>query len=146
MEDQLEPSTDPASSSGQDALGGASAAQSGGKRRWVGLGVLVAALSMIVLDGTIVGVALPTLIDDLKLDLSDAQWVNGIYSVVFAALLLSAGRLVGTEVRVQVLRLGVADHGSNLTGSRGRGDRPRVYCPVHLVGAASGSGHTICDS
>jgi EmrB/QacA subfamily drug resistance transporter len=65
----------------------------GGRRRWIGLGVLAAGLSMIVLDGTIVGVALPVLITDLKLDLNEAQWVNGIYSVVFAALLLTAGRL-----------------------------------------------------
>ncbi|MGI9824227.1 DHA2 family efflux MFS transporter permease subunit [Agromyces sp. Marseille-Q5079] len=64
-----------------------------GARRWVGLGVLAAALSMIVLDGTIVSVALPTIITDLKLDFSEAQWVNGIYSVIFAALLLTAGRL-----------------------------------------------------
>lgn len=64
-----------------------------GVRRWIGLGVLASALSMIVLDGTIVGIALPTLITELHLDFSDAQWVNGIYSVVFAALLLTAGRL-----------------------------------------------------
>ena len=64
-----------------------------GRRRWIGLAVLAAGLSMIVLDGTIVGVALPVLIDDLHLTLSEAQWVNGIYSVVFAALLLSSGRL-----------------------------------------------------
>jgi len=55
--------------------------------------VLATALSMIVLDGTIVGVALPTIIEDLDLDLGDAQWVNASYSVVFAALLLTAGRL-----------------------------------------------------
>ncbi|WP_349904242.1 MFS transporter [Parafrigoribacterium humi] len=67
--------------------------RSGGRSRWIGLGVLAAGLSMIVLDGTIVGVALPVLITDLKLDLNEAQWVNGIYSVVFAALLLTAGRL-----------------------------------------------------
>jgi len=61
--------------------------------RWAGLFVLATALSMIVLDGTIVGVALPTIIEDLDLDLGDAQWVNASYSVVFAALLLTAGRL-----------------------------------------------------
>lgn len=61
--------------------------------RWAGLFVLATALSMIVLDGTIVGVALPTIIEDLHLDLNDAQWVNASYSVVFAALLLTAGRL-----------------------------------------------------
>lgn len=67
--------------------------QNAGRRRWIGLGVLAAGLSLIVIDGTIVGVALPVIIRDLKLDLSDAQWVNAIYSVVFAALLLTAGRL-----------------------------------------------------
>ncbi len=63
------------------------------RRAWIGLGVLAAGLSMIVVDGTIVGVALPVIITDLHLDLTDAQWVNSIYSVVFAALLLTAGRL-----------------------------------------------------
>ncbi len=63
------------------------------RRRWLSLGVLAAGLSMIVVDGTIVGVALPVIIRDLKLDLSDAQWINAVYSVVFAALLLGTGRL-----------------------------------------------------
>ena len=62
-------------------------------RAWAGLWVLAAALAMIVLDGTIVGVALPAIVTDLHLDLTDAQWVNSLYSVVFAALLLTAGRL-----------------------------------------------------
>lgn len=63
------------------------------RRRWFGLWVLAAGLSLIVIDGTIVGVALPVIIRALDLDLSDALWVNGIYSVVFAALLLTTGRL-----------------------------------------------------
>lgn len=62
-------------------------------RQWIGLWVLATGLSMIVIDGTIVGVALPTIIEDLSLDLTDSQWVNSLYSVVFAALLLSTGRL-----------------------------------------------------
>ncbi|MEO6826847.1 MAG: DHA2 family efflux MFS transporter permease subunit [Microbacteriaceae bacterium] len=78
-----------------------------GRRRWIGLGVLAAGLSMIVLDGTIVGVALPVLIQDLKLDLSDAQWVNGVYSVVFAALLLTAGRLGDRLGRRRMFVVGV---------------------------------------
>ncbi len=64
-----------------------------GWRKWAGLGVLAFGLSMIVIDGTIVGVALPTIISDLGLDLTQAQWVNSIYSVIFAALLLTTGRL-----------------------------------------------------
>ena len=61
--------------------------------RWKALAVLAAGLSLIILDGTIVGVALPTLISALNLNLPDAQWVNAIYNVIFAALLLGAGRL-----------------------------------------------------
>ncbi|HNA98163.1 MAG TPA: MFS transporter [Marmoricola sp.] len=76
-------------------------------RRWAALGVLAAGLSMIVLDGTIVGVALPTIITDLKLDLTQAQWVNAIYSVVFAALLLSAGRLGDRWGRRRMFQFGV---------------------------------------
>jgi len=60
--------------------------------RWWVLVVLAVGLGLIVLDGTIVGVSLPTNIDDLHLDLTTAQWVNGLYSVVFAALLLAAGK------------------------------------------------------
>lgn len=47
---------------------------------------------MIVLDGTIVGIALPTIITDLQLSLTTAQWINSLYAVVFAALLMSCGR------------------------------------------------------
>jgi len=62
---------------------------------------------MIVLDGTIVGVALPAIITDLHLDLTQAQWVNAIYSVVFAALLLSAGRLGDRWGRKRLFQAGV---------------------------------------
>ncbi|MET4226096.1 DHA2 family efflux MFS transporter permease subunit [Oerskovia enterophila] len=97
-----------------DESGGSSAAPdrapaTGGKsdHRWAGLFVLATALSMIVLDGTIVGVALPTIIEDLHLDLNDAQWVNASYSVVFAALLLTAGRLGDRLGRRNLLLVGV---------------------------------------
>ena len=53
---------------------GAQAPASADPRRWWGLGVLALGLSMIVLDGTIVGVALPRIIEDLQLTLTDAQW------------------------------------------------------------------------
>lgn len=61
--------------------------------KWGALWVLAVGLGMIILDGTIVGVALPTIISDLDLDITQAQWINSIYSVVFAALLLSTGRI-----------------------------------------------------
>ncbi|WP_029251676.1 DHA2 family efflux MFS transporter permease subunit [Paraoerskovia marina] len=75
--------------------------------RWRALLVLATALSMIVIDGTIVSVALPVIIDDLGLDLIDAQWVNASYAVVFAALLLTTGRLGDRLGRRKMLVIGV---------------------------------------
>ncbi|WP_245933738.1 MFS transporter [Arthrobacter livingstonensis] len=75
--------------------------------KWAGLGVLAAGLSMIVIDGTIVGVSLPTIIADLHLDLNQAQWVNSLYSVVLAALLLTSGRLGDRFGRRKLFIIGV---------------------------------------
>lgn len=99
-------------------------------RRWWSLAVLAAGLSMIVLDGTIVGVALPTIIRDLALDLTDAQWVSSLYAMVFAALLLTFGRVADRLGRRTVfvagivvfalgsVLAGVAGDGATLIGSR----------------------------
>ncbi|WP_104087003.1 DHA2 family efflux MFS transporter permease subunit [Arthrobacter sp. GMC3] len=77
------------------------------KNKWAGLGVLAAGLSMIVIDGTIVGVSLPTIIKDLNLDLNEAQWVNSLYSVVLAGLLLTSGRLGDRLGRRKLFMIGV---------------------------------------
>lgn len=76
--------------------------------KWAALWVLALGLGMIVLDGTIVGVALPTIIGSLALDLTEAQWINSIYSVVFAALLLSAGRIGDRLGRKRLFLTGTA--------------------------------------
>lgn len=76
-------------------------------RRWVALAVLTLGLSMIVLDGTIVGIALPELISALGLSLADATWVASLYSVVFAALLLTLGRLGDRFGRRRLFLIGV---------------------------------------
>ena len=60
-------------------------------RRWLALGVLCASLLAIVVDNTIVNVALPTLARDLDAGMSDLQWVVDAYTLVFAGLLLLAG-------------------------------------------------------
>jgi EmrB/QacA subfamily drug resistance transporter len=76
-------------------------------RRWKALGVLALALALIVLDGSIVTIALPSIIGDLGLDISAAQWVNSLYSVVFCALLLPSGRLGDRLGRRTMLMIGV---------------------------------------
>lgn len=77
-------------------------------RRWFALAVLAGGLSMIVLDGAIVGVALPRIIDVLHLDLTEAQWVNSLYSMVFGALLLFFGRIGDRIGRRTLFVVGVA--------------------------------------
>lgn len=62
-------------------------------RRWTALYVLCAAVLMIVLDATIVNVALPTIQDDLGFSQSGLAWVVNAYLIAFGGLLLLAGRL-----------------------------------------------------
>jgi EmrB/QacA subfamily drug resistance transporter len=60
-------------------------------RRWVVLGVLCLALLVVGIDGTIVNVALPTLVRELGATSSQLQWIVDAYTIVFAAFLLIAG-------------------------------------------------------
>lgn len=62
-----------------------------GRRRWLIMPVLALGISLIIVDSTIVNVALPQIIDGLGLDLSQAEWTNSLYSLVFAALLIAVG-------------------------------------------------------
>jgi EmrB/QacA subfamily drug resistance transporter len=61
------------------------------RRRWLVLGVLCASVLVVVLDGTIVNVALPTLATELGASTSQLQWIVDAYVLVFAGLLMAAG-------------------------------------------------------
>jgi MFS family permease len=60
-------------------------------RRWMVLGVLCLALLVVGIDGTIVNVALPTLVRELHASSSQLQWIVDAYTIVFASLLLIGG-------------------------------------------------------
>ncbi|HMK10593.1 MAG TPA: MFS transporter, partial [Acidimicrobiales bacterium] len=62
-------------------------------RRWAILGVLCLSLFVIVMDNTIVNVALPSLVRELGATTSQLQWIVDSYTLVFAGLLLSFGAL-----------------------------------------------------
>lgn len=64
-----------------------------GRKRWVALLFLAFGVAMIILDATVVNVAIPTMVKDLDLTTTDAEWVNSIYALIFASLLLLSGRI-----------------------------------------------------
>src|SRR5215211_2218371 len=63
------------------------------RKRWMALYVLCVGMLMIVLDATIVNVALPSIQDDLGFSQSNLAWVVNAYLIAFGGLLLLAGRL-----------------------------------------------------
>jgi EmrB/QacA subfamily drug resistance transporter len=63
------------------------------RRRWRILAILNLSLFVIIMDNTILNVALPTLARELHATGSDLQWIVDSYVLVFAGLLLSAGAL-----------------------------------------------------
>ena len=63
------------------------------RSRWLALYVLCTGMLMIVLDVTIVNVALPSIQDDLKFSQSNLTWVVNAYLIAFGGLLLLAGRI-----------------------------------------------------
>jgi EmrB/QacA subfamily drug resistance transporter len=81
------------------------------RRRWLVLVVLCVSLLIIVIDNTIVNVALPTLVRDLGANISELQWVVDAYTLVFAGLLLLAGTLGDRYGRRRTLLLGLATFG-----------------------------------
>src|SRR5262245_59772013 len=81
-------------------------------RRWQILGVLCVALFVIVMDNTIVNVALPTLARDLHAGTSSLQWIVDAYTLVFAGLLLAAGGLGDRFGRKPALIVGVLIFGT----------------------------------
>jgi MFS family permease len=94
------------------------------ERRWMILVVLCFSLLVIVLDNSILNVALPTIQKDLNASSSDLQWIVDSYTLVFAGLLLTAGSLGDRFGRRGALQIGFALFGigsiaSALVGSSG---------------------------
>src|SRR5450755_3975789 len=80
-------------------------------RRWAILGVLCLSLLVIVVDNSILNVALPTLVRDLHASNSQLQWMVDSYTLVFAGLLLTAGSLGDRFGRRGALQIGLAIFG-----------------------------------
>src|SRR4051795_8121711 len=83
-------------------------AQTTDRSRWIALVVLCVGMLMIVLDATVVNVALPSIQNDLGFSQSGLAWVVNAYMIAFGGLLLLAGRLGDLISRRKVFLAGLA--------------------------------------
>jgi len=108
------------------------------RRRWLTLGVLCASVLVVVLDGTIVNVALPTLATQLGASTSQLQWIVDAYVLVFAGLLMAAGSFGDRVGRKWALMagLGLFATFSALGATAGSADALIAWRAAMGVGAA----------
>ncbi len=77
-------------------------------RKWWTLGAVAFGLFMIMLDNTIVTVALPTIRRDLKIGISELEWIVTAYTLTFAAFILIGGKLADLLGRRLMFNVGLA--------------------------------------
>jgi EmrB/QacA subfamily drug resistance transporter len=99
-------------------------------KKWWTLGAVAVGLFMIMLDNTVVNVALPSMRRSLHLSLSELEWVVAGYALTFAAFMLTGGKLADLLGRRRIfmvglviftgasLACGLAPNGSFLIGAR----------------------------
>ncbi|NRQ50743.1 MFS transporter [Aeromicrobium stalagmiti] len=76
-------------------------------KRWLALGVIAVAQLMIVLDASIVNIALPSAQKDLGISDADRQWVVTAYTLAFGGLLLLGGRIADFVGRKRIFVVGL---------------------------------------
>jgi EmrB/QacA subfamily drug resistance transporter len=77
-------------------------------RKWLTLAAVAVGLFMIMLDNTVVNVALPSIQEDLGSDLSELQWIVTGYALSFAALMLVGGKIADAYGRRLIFVVGIA--------------------------------------
>ncbi|MGW1059188.1 MFS transporter [Micromonospora rubida] len=97
----------PGSTSSAPASPGATAT-SAHPRRWIALAIIAIAQLMVVLDATIVNIALPNAQIDLNISDADRQWVVTAYTLAFGGLLLLGGRIADYWGRKRTFLVGMA--------------------------------------
>ncbi|HEY1367072.1 MAG TPA: MFS transporter [Gaiellaceae bacterium] len=76
-------------------------------RKWWTLAAVAFGLFMIMLDNTVVNVALPSIERDLGIGISELEWVVTAYALTFAALLITGGKLADMLGRRRIFVLGL---------------------------------------
>jgi EmrB/QacA subfamily drug resistance transporter len=127
----------PSSTSAPEPAPGAEGTSAPNPRRWVILGVLCLSLLVIVIDNTVLNVAIPSLIRDLHASNADIQWVLDAYMVVFAGLLLTAGGLSDRYGRRNGLVLGLVLFGGASVPAAFSGSPGQLIASRALMGAGA---------
>ncbi|NGO79989.1 MFS transporter [Streptomyces sp. YC504] len=91
-----------------DQPSGAGALTGGHPQRWLILGVICLAQLTVLLDNTVLSVAIPSLTTELDASTADIQWMINAYSLVQSGLLLTAGNMADRYGRKKLLALGLA--------------------------------------
>lgn len=76
-------------------------------KRWVGLVAISVAVGMVVVDATVINIAIAPIVVDLGLNATAAQWTQSAYTLTSAALLLTAGRAADAFGRRRLLLAGI---------------------------------------
>lgn len=87
-------------------------ASSPNDRRWLILSLLCLSVFVVLLDGTIVNVAIPSLSQELDASTRDLQWIVDAYNLVFSGLLFAGGSLGDRYGRRRALLAGLAIFGA----------------------------------
>jgi EmrB/QacA subfamily drug resistance transporter len=77
-------------------------------KKWWTLAAVAFGLFMIMLDNTVVNVALPSIEKDLNISISQLEWIVTAYALVFAALLITGGKLADLFGRRKIFIVGLA--------------------------------------
>jgi EmrB/QacA subfamily drug resistance transporter len=103
-------------------------------RRWLILGVLCFSMLVIVLDNTILNVAIPTIVRDLDATNSQLQWMVDSYTLVLAGLLLTAGSLGDRFGRRGALQFGLVVFGLGSLASAFAGSADQLIVTRAFMG------------
>jgi EmrB/QacA subfamily drug resistance transporter len=106
------------------------------RRRWWTLAVLCLSLVMIIVGNTVLNIALPTLVEELRASSNQLQWMVDSYALVFAGLLLTGGALGDRFGRKGALVIGLVVFGVASALST------IATSPIHIIAtrAAMGAG------
>src|SRR6184192_1602964 len=77
-------------------------------RKWWTLGAVAFGLFMIMLDNTVVNVALPSIERDLNMSIDSLEWIVTAYALTFAAVMITGGKLADLYGRRKIFVLGLA--------------------------------------